>query len=127
MPLPPRYTENISHFAMDGIFGCLQFASSDRRVRIDLCADRYDVDGFLRREHAVTSLSVADAKQAHWLLGRAIDIAESADDRQSCLWGDATHAVPVPPRYRSRAQPRGRPGGVASSPLSLSVYLTEVD
>jgi hypothetical protein len=127
MPQPPHYSRNTTLFVMDGTFGRLQLASRDLRVMVDLCSDLYDVDGFPRHEHAATSLSVADAKRAHSLLERAIDIAESADDRQSCLWGDATHAVPAPPRYRSRAQPRGRPVGAASSPPSLPAYLTEVD
>jgi len=127
MPLPPCYTGNTSLFAMDGIFGRLQFASSDRRVLIDLCAELYDVDGFPRREHAVTSLSVADAKQAHSLLGRAIDIAESIDGRQFWLWDEATHTVPVPPRCRGRVRPMDRLVRAANNPLGLPAYLTAVD
>ncbi len=126
MPQPPWLTRKCGLFAMDGIFGRLQFVTSDRRVLIDLCADLYDVDGFPRRERAVTSLSIADAKRAYSLLGRAIDVAETTDERQPGLWGDATHAVPVRPTHRLTVRPKLRSVRAGREPRSISAHSATV-
>lgn len=109
---------------MDGIFGRLQFAANGRRVLIDLCADLCDVDGFPR---AVTSPCVSDSKRPYWLLERAIEVAETTDERQPALWGVATHAVSVRPTRRANARPKLQLARAGRDPRTLSVYPSAVD
>ena len=101
MPQQPHHSRNTSLFAMNGIFGQIQFVSSDQRVLIDLSADLYDEHGYPQHEHAVTSLGLDDARRCRTLLDQAIEAAESADPRQAGLWSDATHTLPFRQRRRS--------------------------
>ena len=95
MPQQPYYIESTCLFVMNGIFGQIQFVSSDRRVLIDLSADFYDADGYPQRAHAVASLAIDDVRRCRALLDQAIKAAESADPRQTGLCFDVADAAPT--------------------------------
>lgn len=122
MPQQRHHTGNTSLFAMNGIFGQIQFVSSDRRVLIDLSSDLYDVDGYPQREHAVASLSVSDARRCRALLDQAIAAAESADGCQPGLWSDTTYTLPLRPRTRSNVHTLFKVAEVDADPLTIPPY-----
>ncbi len=100
---------------MGEIFGRLQFVASDRRVFIDLCADLCDVDGFPR---AVTSPCVSDSKRPYWLLERAIEVAETTDERQPALLGGRDACRVGPPHSQSERTAEASAGASGPRPAN---------
>lgn len=90
-------------FAITASGGTVQIVASARGIVLDVQSVNTDTEGVERREHAVIRLHLDEAARVETLFRQAVDAAwdaegpltERTDSRQTQLWSDSTHSVPV--------------------------------
>jgi len=81
---------------VSGPFGSIQLAAHDQSLVCDIATRSFDVAGCVHVDRAHLQLSIEDAYRFHAALASMIAAAEQTDDvRQTRLWSDATHSLPI--------------------------------